>query len=80
VNVDAFAPGMGPWPAPSCEGNGKRVVAGDSANSLVYKKIQGAVPVPCGVRMPEDGLTNGYLNTSQITTIQNWIDQGANDN
>jgi hypothetical protein len=43
-------------------------------------KVQGVTPPPCGVRMPEDGATNGYLGTAQINTIQDWINQGANDN
>jgi hypothetical protein len=80
VNVTA-QPGTGPSPLPSCGSSGFfRVVANDTAGSLVYQKIQGGSPPPCGVRMPEDGATNGYLTNTQIQVFADWINQGANDN
>jgi len=53
-----------------------RVVAGNSAMSLLYNKISVAKPV-CGERMPDD---NPVLVDASIATIKAWIDEGALDN
>jgi hypothetical protein len=80
VNI-AAEPGTGPSPAPSCGGVGEiRVIPNDAANSLVWKKVQGPPQLTCGVRMPEDGATAGFLTTIQINTIADWINQGAPNN
>ncbi|MBI2853981.1 MAG: c-type cytochrome [Chloroflexi bacterium] len=48
------------------------VVAGDAANSLLYKSLtgNGATKMPIG----------GSLTSEQITAVQNWINQGARNN
>jgi hypothetical protein len=75
----AADPGTGPHPLPSCGGLGQiRVIAGDAANSLVWKKVAGTQP--CGLQMPEDGPLNGFLTGAQIQTIADWINQGAPNN
>jgi hypothetical protein len=56
----------------------KRVVAGDTANSFLWRKINPAPP--CGDRMPLDGPTLGFLSGTQIQTIGDWILEGALDN
>jgi hypothetical protein len=52
-----------------------RVVASDSATSLLYNKVNGTQD--CGERMPDD---NPNLDAADIGTIKTWIDQGALDN
>jgi hypothetical protein len=52
-----------------------RVVAGDSAASLLYNKVNGTED--CGVRMP-DG--KPPLAAADIATFKAWIDQGALNN
>lgn len=51
----------------------KRVLPNDAANSVLYKKVSGTT---CGSRMPQGGI----LLTSDIALIQDWINQGANNN
>ncbi len=53
-----------------CMGKGTRVVAGDSATSILYTKI--TTPT-CGLKMPRTGM----LTAAQIATIKTWIDGGA---
>jgi hypothetical protein len=52
-----------------------RVVAGSSATSLLYNKVNGTED--CGVRMPKGDPT---LSAANIATIKDWIDQGALNN
>ncbi len=64
----------------ACQASGlTRVVAGQPLNSLVYLKII-PNPQPCGVRMPEDGATTGYLTSGQIQLFLDWITEGASNN
>jgi hypothetical protein len=53
-----------------------RVYPGDATMSYMYLKISEATP-PEGVRMPADG---DYLDQTDIDTIMNWINQGAQNN
>ncbi|MBI5463567.1 MAG: T9SS type A sorting domain-containing protein [Ignavibacteriales bacterium] len=56
---------------------GKKVIApGSSAASPLYEKISSASPA-FGSQMPQGG---PVLSTADITTIKNWIDQGAKAN
>ena len=50
--------------------NSRRVVPGNSANSMVYHRISDAL---FGHPMPPDGA----LKADQVATIKAWIDQGA---
>ena len=52
----------------------KRVLPGNSASSVLYKKVSGNT---CGARMPLGGTP---LNQSDIDLIRDWIDQGAQNN
>jgi hypothetical protein len=55
-----------------------RVVAGHSAESLLYDKVLSkttATPAPCGTPMPEN---MPALSTADVALIQEWIDSGAN--
>jgi len=54
--------------------NGKRVVAGDAENSVLYKKIDGSGAY--GSNMP----LGGNLSATQINTIKQWIVEGALNN
>lgn len=54
-----------------CMGKGMRVVAGDSAMSILYQKI--TTPT-CGLKMPRTGAA---LTAAQAMTIKTWIDGGA---
>jgi len=56
----------------ACNGSTMRVVAGNSAMSILYKKISGAT---CGMRMPSGG--KPALAAADVMTIQKWIDNGA---
>jgi hypothetical protein len=59
----------------ACKGKGTRVVAGDSAKSLLVQKLN---PTPtCGKQMP-----NGMpaLSSTPIALITAWIDSGAPNN
>jgi len=55
--------------------HGAAVVPGNPDSSLILKKLS-SLP-PFGDRMPQGG---PYLPDSTITTIRNWIAQGARDN
>ena len=51
-----------------------RVIAGDSTNSYIVQKLEGA-PGIVGERMPRTG--GPYLTDGQIAIIKRWIDTGA---
>ena len=48
----------------------RRIVPGNSANSLVYHRV---LDSQFGAQMPP----TGELKPEQVATIKNWIDQGA---
>ncbi len=50
--------------------NGARIVPGDSAKSVLYRRVEGA---QAGAQMPP----TGPLRPDQIGLIKDWIDQGA---
>jgi len=52
-----------------------RIVAADTANSVVYEKIRTATPA-CGSVMP----TTGQMSALQIRLVRDWILQGALNN
>jgi hypothetical protein len=58
----------------ACGGMGTRVVAGNAANSILFKKIDPNQGSPCGSKMPL-GLTP--LTEAQATEIEDWINAGA---
>jgi hypothetical protein len=59
---------------PACGSSGEqRVVAGNATQSLLFQKVSEANP-PCGSRMPLGGQP---LSGTQLTLIENWINQGA---
>lgn len=61
--------------APNCKDSGLvRVVAGDPAASLLYKKVSEATPA-CGMRMPPSGM----LDAAKADQIRMWIMAGAKD-
>lgn len=53
--------------------SGKPYVAGDSANSLIVKRLEGTIPP----KMPSGGAP---LSSDQIKRIKDWINAGAKDN
>jgi len=59
----------------------KYIQPGSADSSFLYLKI---IPDDSGrpgsARMPRDGETNGYLSSSQIETIRDWILDGAKNN
>lgn len=55
-----------------CSSADTRVVAGDSANSILYTKL--TTSPPCGSRMP---LSAQPLAADELAAIQTWIDNGA---
>jgi hypothetical protein len=55
--------------------HGPAIVAGDAANSILYKKLL-ATP-PFGARMPEGG---PYLPDSTVAAVATWINEGAKNN
>ncbi len=57
----------------ACANMGTRVVAGNSAMSLLYTKV--TVPT-CGSRMPRNA---GPLTAADVATIKGWIDGGAHN-
>ena len=54
--------------------SGKRVIAGDADNSILFKKIDGSGAY--GSNMP----LGGSLSSGQIATIKQWIEEGAKNN
>jgi hypothetical protein len=60
-----------------CGGMGTRVVAGNAADSILFKKIDPNQGSPCGSKMPL-GLTP--LTDAQATEIESWINAGAMNN
>ncbi|MFH1213049.1 MAG: c-type cytochrome domain-containing protein [Candidatus Neomarinimicrobiota bacterium] len=56
--------------------NGVVVIAGDADNSLLYQKISTDTP-PTGERMPQGGTR---MTSTEISLIEDWINQGAKDN
>jgi hypothetical protein len=57
-----------------CTGKGMRVVAGDSAMSILYTKVAAANVPTCGPKMPATG---AKLTAMQVAMIKAWIDGGA---
>jgi hypothetical protein len=53
------------------------VVANNASKSLFYQKVVGGATLPttCGVKMPKTGTA---LTAAQQTTIEDWINGGAN--
>ncbi|HZU83240.1 MAG TPA: hypothetical protein VE987_10000 [Polyangiaceae bacterium] len=76
--VNQPIPGGVPCATATLPAGTKLVVPSDSGHSLLYNKVASAEPmgpaVLCGVSMPYGG---GMLPQSQVTTIKDWIDQGA---
>jgi hypothetical protein len=66
VGVDAASDGV-------CAGAGKRVVPGDCANSLLFRKLDGAEQ-RCGSRMP---LREYPVQQPGIDLVCRWIQAGA---
>jgi len=66
--------------ATTCAASGlTRVVPGSAATSLFYNKVNSklsGVPALCGNPMPNPTAAPPLM-TSEVVTIQNWIDQGA---
>jgi hypothetical protein len=60
-----------------CGGMGTRVIAGNAANSILFKKVDPNQGSPCGSKMPL-GLTP--LTTAQANEIETWINAGAMNN
>ena len=60
-----------------CGGMGTRVVAGNAADSILFKKIDPNQGSPCGSKMPL-GLTP--LTDAQANEIESWINAGAMNN
>jgi hypothetical protein len=54
-----------------------RVVAGNSAASLLYQKLVGTPPPPCGAAMPDFG---DPIPASELALVKAWIDDGAPNN
>jgi hypothetical protein len=69
VGKDAATSGTGIM----CAGKGKRVVANDCTNSILYSKISMATPI-CGTSMPPGA---GPLPQTQLDAVCNWIKAGA---
>jgi hypothetical protein len=60
-----------------CASSGEtRVVAGDSASSLIWQKVSMTKP-PCGSQMPLGGTP---LSSAEVQLIADWIDDGAQNN
>ncbi|MBI5267595.1 MAG: hypothetical protein HY851_10225 [candidate division Zixibacteria bacterium] len=57
--------------------NAPDVIPGDGAGSNIIDKLSSASPSIGGARMPLGG---PYLSAGTITTIRQWIDQGAQNN
>jgi hypothetical protein len=60
--------------AASTNWGGLRVVAGDPAASILYRKLTGDAAV--GDRMPQ----GGTLTAGELETVRRWIAEGAADN
>jgi len=59
-----------------------RVIAGDSANSLLFKKVHSklvAGPAPCGSPMPLPA-AGAPLTAAEVALIAAWVDAGALNN
>lgn len=67
-------------PAASLLLPGTRVIPGDSANSVLYKRVSGTGLPDQGLRMPLGGPFLDTLNPSAIGAIKGWIDEGAQNN
>jgi hypothetical protein len=72
VGKDAATSGSGI----ACAGKGKRVVANDCANSILYSKISTMTPI-CGTSMPPGGM---LAPQPQLDAVCNWIKAGALNN
>jgi hypothetical protein len=60
-----------------CGGMGTRVIAGNAANSILFKKVDPNQGSPCGSKMP---LGLPPLTTAQANEIETWINAGAMNN
>jgi hypothetical protein len=54
----------------------RRVIAGSSSSSLIYRKLADAAP-PCGSRMPTSG---AFWSAADLQKLREWIDAGAPNN
>jgi hypothetical protein len=61
----------------ACAGQGTRVIPMQGGNSLIYLKLSPDEPVPCGAKMP---LGRIPIPDTEIELIEEWIDDGAEDN
>ncbi len=59
-------------PAELTDCTGIRVIAGDAANSVLIRRLDGT----CTPQMPFDGPP--YMSASEIQQFKDWINQGAN--
>lgn len=59
---------------------GTRAIPGDSANSILYKRVSGVGLADPTLRMPLGGPFLDTLNPSAINAIKGWIDEGARNN
>lgn len=55
-------------------GGGTLVIPGNSADSVLYKRVSGS---SVGAQMPKGG---PFLSTTDQNLIKTWIDEGAKDN
>ncbi|KAF0217559.1 MAG: hypothetical protein FD174_3238 [Geobacteraceae bacterium] len=67
-------------PAVHLQVTGTRVIPGDSANSVLYKRVSGSGLSDQNLRMPLGGPFLDTLNPSAISAIQGWIGEGAQNN
>ena len=70
VNVPAVKPLL----------TGTRVIPGDSANSVLYKRVSGTGLPDQSLRMPKGGPFLDTLSPTAIPAIKAWIDEGARNN
>ncbi len=61
----------------SCSIATKRVQAFNPSFSLLFRKLQGGVPVACGAQMPYN---RGAVAPNELVTIRSWINAGALQN
>jgi len=79
VNVKAMGDVLGSADL-TCAASGlTRVVPGSALTSLIYEKVESkilGIPAPCGNPMPQPDAATP-LTTGQVTTISDWITEGA---
>ncbi len=61
----------------SCSIATKRIQAFNPSFSLLFRKLQGGVPVACGAQMPYN---RGAVAPNELVTIRSWINAGALQN